>query len=159
MQQIQEKTQINWAVRLFTTFLHFAAKSGSLTPSEAHVIRQECTTEDAEALNGAIEKANAHLKVPFPSFAFAGGVHKGSAVLDQLGMVERTLTEAAEAKVLDWEKESASFADVVQVFSQVERRKMAPEEGMAKLLGELRRLNESLSKEDAFPLPDLSAYE
>jgi len=175
----KEKTQIRWGVDLFSMFILYAAKRGTVSPSQAHTLQEELeelaqaamgedTPESiAEQLNQYIGMINAQMKqniektkyAPFPTFSFAVSGFSQSAVLDQLDMVERTLTEAAEANVIDWDIESNYFAEVLQVFSQVESKKMRPQEGMAKLVGEIEKINKTLPSDCVLPLPDLSAYE
>lgn len=175
----KEKSQVKWGIDLFSRFVLYAAKRGAISPSQAHTLQEElgefaqaAMGEDAPEtiavqLNQYIGMINAQLKQntesakysPFPTFSFATGMHLRSAVLDQLDMVERTLTEAGEAGFIDWDKESAFFAEVLKVFTQVEGGKMRPEEGMAKLASEIEKINQTLSLETALPVPDLSAYE
>ncbi|MCC5832581.1 MAG: hypothetical protein JJU12_06020 [Chlamydiales bacterium] len=177
--QVKEKIQVKWGVELFSRFVLYAAKRGIISSSQAHTLEEELKEfaqaaigEDppesiAGQLNQYIGRINAHFKQnippakysPFPTFSFATGGHLQSAVLDQLDMVERTLTEAAESGIIDWDKESGYFAEVLQIFSQVESRKMRPEEGMARLAGVIERINQKIDPDSALPLPDLSAYE
>ncbi len=175
----KEKIQIKWGVELFSCFVLFSAKRGTISPSQAHTLLEElgefaqaAIGEDApeliaEQLNQYIGMINAQIKqnvdstkyVPFPTFSFATGGYLLSAVLDQLDMVERTLTEAADTGVIDWNTESDYFAEVFKIFASVESKKMRPEEGMAKLLSEIQKINKILPAENILPLPDLGAYE
>jgi hypothetical protein len=176
---VREKTQVRWGVELFSRFVLYAAKMGTISPSQANTLQEELKElaqaamgEDspeaiAGQLNQYIGMINAQMKqnlqsakyAPFPTFSFATGEHLLSAVLDQLDMIERTLTQAAESGVVDWDKESGYFAEILKIFSQVESQKMRPEEGMAKLAGILEKLNQKLPAETTLPVPDLSAYE
>ncbi|MCH9626450.1 MAG: hypothetical protein S4CHLAM2_00720 [Chlamydiales bacterium] len=174
--QNQEKIQLKWGIDLFAAFLCFAIKQGGVSPSQALSVQEElkelAQTEDSSELvttrlNHCIERINQQLKqntdasrfVPFPLFSFAAGVHIESSVLNQISMIERTLNEAAEAGFVSWDEESHYFEAVLKVFSEVESHKMLPQEGMARLIGELNKLNKTLPADSQVPLPNLSGYE
>ncbi len=175
----REKIQIKWGVELFAAFVSYAARQGIVSPSQTKMLLGELGElgkavlgdDSAESitnqLNHYIGVMNAQMKQnmepakysPFPIFSIAMGEHIQSAVLDQLDMVERTLTEAAHAKIIDWDKESEYFINLLKVFSSVENKKMRPQEAIAYLLAEIKKINNLLPSEFTLPELDLSAYE
>lgn len=174
----KEKLQIKWGIDLFKIFMLFAAKRTAISSSQAHTLQDELeelsqaalgddTPESiADQLNKYISMINTHMKqtsesnkyAPFPKFSYAVEEGLQSAVMDQIDMVERTLTEAVEAEVIDWDKESDFFAELLQIFTEVKTQKVQPYEGMAKLKDEIGKINKSLPQENQLPLPDLSVY-
>lgn len=175
----KEKTQIKWGIELFRQFVTYSAKKGAISSSQSNTLQDELKklAEEivgealpesiAERLNQCIGIINMHMKqstetikyFPFPTFSIATEGFLQSAVLDQLDMVERILTEAVDAGILDWDQESSYFADVLQVFSDVESEKILPLKGMERLIGEIEKINRRLPPENALPVPDLNAYE
>lgn len=175
----QEQTQIHWGIELFRLFIIFAAQRGGVTSAEAQTLQKELQElakaaegEDpseaiVEQLNHYISMVNTQLKqntpptayAPFPPFSFIVEGHERSAVLDQIDMVERTLTEAAGAKILEWEKEGKYFEEILQIFAQVEKGSLAPQEAIAKIIGEIEKINQTLPEKYHLPIPDLSAYQ
>ncbi len=174
--QNQESVQLKWGIALLNSFVHFAAKSGSISPSQMRALDGELAeliqAEDSSdwvttQLNHCIERVNQQLQqntdtskfVPFPLFSFAAGVHMESSVLDQISMIERTLSEAAEGEVISWDNESHYFETLLKVSSEIEYHKMLPQEGMARLIGELEKLNKELPLDSQIPLPNFRGYE
>lgn len=175
----REKDQIGWGISLFRTFVLFAARHGTLKPSSALDLEKEIEsllienqmddsqTAVAEGLNRLISSVNSQMKAessptlyaPFPPFSFVTEVWARSAVLDQLDMVERTLTEAAHAGLLNWDVEGHYFAEILKMFSAVEQGKISPADAMSALTGAIEKINKSLPVQLHLPILDLTAYE
>lgn len=174
----QSTTQMKWGIEMFRLFLLYTTKKGRVPLSEIETLQRALhdlaeSIKETSDLEGVVAQLNQHISTmnakmrehveavkyaPFPAFALTDGVHTQSAVLAQLDMVERTLTEAGEANLLDWQKESDFFSDVLRLFSQVETGQIAPREGIAKLATEIKKINTALSPEYFLPLPDFGAY-
>lgn len=176
--RVQEKKQIKWAIQLFKVFILFAVKREVISPSQKHTLDKELE-ELAEAamgedepesiatqLNNYIGMINAQMKqqiesihyAPFPTFSIAIAENLHSAILDQIDMVERTLAEAGQGGVIDWDEESDYFVEVLQIFAQVETHKIQAQEGMAKLVNIMQKINKAIPPECALPLPNINAY-
>jgi hypothetical protein len=179
MVKIHEKVQISWGVSLFKKFILFATERGTFSSSQADRVQKELAELDkaiqgkgtsqliAEELNRFIDKVNREMKensalinyAPFPLFSFMTKRHEKAAVLDQFDMLERTLTEAAAAKMIEWSQESEYFITILQIFKQVEDGKIGHQEAMAQLAGEIEKINATLPEKFKLPVIDLKAYE
>ncbi len=157
------RSQLKWGINLFRAFLQFAAKREELQLLEI-TLNDEMSVED---LNRAIASVNQEMKThvepilyaPFPLFSVAREGNARAAILDQLDMVERTLSEAAYAKLIDWDEESVYFADILKLFCVVEEGKMQPSDAMAILDSAIEKINGSLPESSQLPQIDLTAYE
>ena len=171
----KEGAQLQWGIELFFKFLMFATRKGVLPRAQSsdlqvklkQLVKTALSEEEiSKQFNRHIEEINTLIKqnadpskyAPFPSFSIARDPHQQSAILDQLDMVERTISEAAESGVIDWGVEGECFSGILQVFSQVESGKMRPHEGMAKLISEIKEINKSLPSDCTLPLPVIGAY-
>lgn len=170
--EIQKKAQLKWGVATFLSFLRYASKRGILSMEHLNhysdILKEKQDLKEGEAiLNQAIQDANQKIKsridasqyAPFPSFEFVDSNHQRSSVLSHLDMVERTLTEIAEAGLIDWDQEGIFFTEVVKIFSQIENNTLHPFEGLAQLAVEVEKINEKLAEQNRLPRLDLSAYE
>lgn len=175
----QEIIQITWGIELFLKFLLFLSARGIIDQKilnqkiqELESLRRTCEkendpTDTSNQLNRSIDLVNQEIKkntepnkyAPFPYFTFVFPGEERSAVMEQIDMVERTLTEAAEAGVIDWEKESDYFKEILNLFSNLEENKVRPVEALAKLLSEIEKFNKLTDEKSKLPLIDLSAYE
>lgn len=172
----KERIQALWGMNVFLLFLKYAETSGLLTESYRQEIEGKITSflekenntpaadyvkelnSEIDLLNKAVLKKGSY-NSSFPQFSLASKDFKESAVLDQIDMIERTLSEAAKANVIEWSTEGSFFNDILKLFSNVEKRGVTPEEAMAKLVVELEKINKCLPEEYRFPLPDLNAYD
>ncbi|NGX60979.1 MAG: hypothetical protein K940chlam9_00456 [Chlamydiae bacterium] len=170
----QEQQQVDWAIALFLFYLSLVEKRGIVEASYLESLKTPLQADGEappeakkELLNEQICALNAHEKTlldatkysPFPPFSFAVGEHKLSGILEQLDMVERTLTETAEVGIIEWKEEGEVFSSFLLLFRKLEKGEILPEEAMARLASELEKVNLRLSKPYTFPLPDISAYE
>ena len=122
MEKEHQKIQVVWGVCLFHKFILFAQKRGCLQDELIQdtvddLLKSSKEEADpasgAEALNQANQKANTPMKdhrthflqyAPFPNFSFVKEGHERCAAIDQLDMLQRTLTVAADAKLIDSHK-------------------------------------------------------
>ena len=175
----QEKIQVSWGIDLFAKFVVLAAKNSAFDLSlidtfqqdlarlSADISNENFSNKIAEKLNDTIKQLNTQMKLkcdpskyaPFPLFSFVNPKYERSGVLDQLDMVQRTLTEASEAKVLDWVEEGVHFRTILKLFSLVEEGKLHQLEAMSQLAKEIDQINVSLLQNFQLPPINLSAYE
>lgn len=173
----QEKVQVGWGIALFAKFLFLAEKSGAFDPAHTVHFRQEVAkleediqkgesaVKGIERLNQIINKLNSEMKqnsepAKYAPFPFFSSVKQGerSGVLDQFDMLQRTLTEASEAKVMDWVKEGEYFKEILKLFTLVEKGKLNPHEAMAQLAKAIDQVNSTFPKDFQLPSINLNAY-
>lgn len=175
----RDKSQLGWGIKLLRAFVLFASRRGTLQPSTAIELQKEIDSLVLEnqmdgsqealskELNQLIASVNIQMKAssqatlyaPFPQFSFVVEATARSAVLDQLDMVERTLTEAAHAGLLNWDEEGRYFVEILKMFSLVEQGKTHPSDALTALTGAIEKINKSLPAEFHLPSLDLTAYE
>lgn len=170
MTYIQERNQLAWGIDLYLKFLLFASQRGTLDPTEVEELEKKLkkltieiqktnTKTSYETLNQCIQTGNTQMKqrgnptlyAPFPLFSYIKEGEEKSGILDQLDMVERTLTEAAHAQILDMDQEGRYFSEILALFSQAEVGKIQEREAMARLAAEIEKINQSLAPEYHFP--------
>ncbi|MCH9625534.1 MAG: hypothetical protein S4CHLAM123_07100 [Chlamydiales bacterium] len=159
----QETSQLKWGSEVFSNFLFYLEKRGLITLSQLQDFTQTLKTPDLteNKLNQIISFVNAlnPKQTPFPEFSYINQGHERSSVLNLIDMVQRVLTEIAEAKVVNWDLEESDFIEVAQLFAKLEQNELKPKEALAKLLFLIEKFNKQLPSESLFPLLDLRAYE